>query len=153
MNMSGGYGSNLEAHPLWTNWPWCDFVTCVAKKVHKAKQQLQTCNKNKKDSSVFPRPLNLINQTSNRSYVFVSAELEKMGVSIVLLCVTAAIAARCEGAMMWDEGRPVEKTDLELTASDSDSGNWTANLGDMEVRYKATWPVEYFSILFYSLTI
>ncbi|PNF42386.1 hypothetical protein B7P43_G02546 [Cryptotermes secundus] len=57
-----------------------------------------------------------------------------MELSFVLLCVTATIAARCEGAMIWHEGRPVEETDLELTASDSDSGNWTANLGDMEVK-------------------
>lgn len=65
-------------------------------------------------------------------------ELEKMDVNIVLLCVTAAILAHCEGAILWDEGRPIVKTDLELTASDSDNGNWTADLGDMEVRYKAT---------------
>jgi hypothetical protein len=62
-----------------------------------------------------------------------------MDLNVVLVCVTAVIAAHCEGAMLRDEGRPVVKTDLELTASDSDSGNWTANLGDMEVRHKVTW--------------
>jgi hypothetical protein len=61
-----------------------------------------------------------------------------MDLKIKLLFVTAVIAAHCEGTMLWDEGRPVVKTDLELTASDSDSGNWAANLGDMEVGYKAT---------------
>jgi hypothetical protein len=56
-----------------------------------------------------------------------------MGLNTVLLCVTAAIVAHCGGATVRDEGRPAVQTDLELTAYDSDSGNWTANLGDMEV--------------------
>jgi hypothetical protein len=68
----------------------------------------------------------------------VGKELEKMDLKTVLLFVTVVIAALCEGATLWDEGRPVVKTDLELRASDSDNGNWIANLGDMEVRYKAT---------------
>jgi hypothetical protein len=61
-----------------------------------------------------------------------------MGVRTVLLCVALVIVtASCDGATLWDEARPAVRTDLELTASDSDTGNWTANLGDMEVQDRA----------------
>jgi hypothetical protein len=67
--------------------------------------------------------------------MFVGTELQKMDVRAVLLCVAAVgVAASRDGATLKDEGSPAVKTDLELTASDSDTGNWTANLGDMEVR-------------------
>lgn len=52
----------------------------------------------------------------------------------VLLGVTVAILAYSECEMIRDEVRPVVETDLQLTAADSDAGNWTANLGDIEVK-------------------
>jgi hypothetical protein len=58
-----------------------------------------------------------------------------MRLSVVILFVAVvAIGAPCDGGTIGYDGRPAVKTDLQLTASDSDSGNWTANLGDMEVR-------------------
>ncbi|XP_069695669.1 uncharacterized protein [Periplaneta americana] len=48
--------------------------------------------------------------------------------AVVVLCLSAAILGTCKAAVL-----PAEETDLELTADDTDSGNWTANLGDMEV--------------------
>ena len=56
----------------------------------------------------------------------------------VLLGVTVAILAYSECEMIRDEVRPVVETDLQLTAADSDAGNWTANLGDIEVRQQQT---------------
>jgi hypothetical protein len=76
-----------------------------------------------------------------------------MGVRTVLLCVALVIiAASSDGAILWDEGRPAVRTDLELTASDSDTGNWTANLGDMEVRYIAASSMLHLCVLLRSLT-
>jgi hypothetical protein len=58
-----------------------------------------------------------------------------MGLRTFLLYVlTVAAATRCECAILGHEARPIVETDLQLTADDSDSGNWTANLGDIEVR-------------------
>jgi len=53
------------------------------------------------------------------------------------LYVAVAVLTCCECAMLSHEARPVVETDLQLTAADSDSGNWTANLGDIEVRRRA----------------
>jgi hypothetical protein len=57
-----------------------------------------------------------------------------MGLHTVLLCVAVVTVAYYECAIIRDEVRPVVETDLQLTAADSDAGNWTANLGDIEVR-------------------
>ena len=57
-----------------------------------------------------------------------------MGLRTLLLYVTVAVLTCCECAILRHEARPVVETDLQLTAADSDSGNWTANLGDIEVR-------------------
>lgn len=60
--------------------------------------------------------------------------LDEMGLRILLLYVTVTVLTCCECEMLSHEARPVVETDLQLTAADSDSGNWTASLGDMEVR-------------------
>lgn len=59
-----------------------------------------------------------------------------MGLRTLLLYVTVVGVTRCECAILSHEARPVVETDLQLTAADTDSGNWTANLGDMEVRHR-----------------
>jgi hypothetical protein len=60
--------------------------------------------------------------------------LDEMGLRTLLLYVTVAGVICCECAILSHEARPVVETDLQLTAADTDSGNWTANLGDIEVR-------------------
>jgi hypothetical protein len=59
--------------------------------------------------------------------------LDEMGLHTLLLFVTVAVVTNCACASIFHEFRPVAETDLELTAADTDSGNWTANLGDIEV--------------------
>lgn len=59
-----------------------------------------------------------------------------MGLRTLLLSVAVAVVTYCECAMISHEARPIVETDLQLTAADSDAGNWTANLGDIEVRQK-----------------
>jgi hypothetical protein len=61
-----------------------------------------------------------------------------MDLSTVLLCVTVVWGVCCEGATLRDEARPFVETDVRLEASDSDTGDWTANLGDMEVQHEIT---------------
>jgi len=70
-----------------------------------------------------------------------------MGLRTLLLYVTVAVLTCCECEMLSHEARPVVETDLQLTAADSDSGNWTANLGDMEVRQKEDGLLNYISEL------
>ena len=43
------------------------------------------------------------------------------------------VVALCGAAIV-----PVEEADIQLTASDADNGNWTANMGEMEVWYTLT---------------
>lgn len=62
------------------------------------------------------------------------SRLDEMGLRTLLLCVTVTVLTCCECAILRLEDRPVVETDLHLTAADSDSGNWTADLGDIEVR-------------------
>jgi hypothetical protein len=57
-----------------------------------------------------------------------------MVISTALVCVAVVWGVCCEGATLSDEARPLVETDLRLEAPDSDTGDWTANLGDMEVR-------------------
>jgi hypothetical protein len=59
--------------------------------------------------------------------------LDEMGLGTFLLVVTVAVVTKCECAYLIHDTRPVVETDLQLTAADTDSGNWTANLGDIEV--------------------
>jgi hypothetical protein len=60
-----------------------------------------------------------------------------MGLRTLLFYVlTVAAVTCCECAILGHEARPIVETDLQLTAADSDSGNWTANLGDIEVRQR-----------------
>ena len=64
-----------------------------------------------------------------------------MGLRTLLLYVTVAVLTCCECAMLSHEARPVVETDLQLTAADTDSGNWTAKLGDMEVRQQEVYRI------------
>jgi hypothetical protein len=50
------------------------------------------------------------------------------------ITVLIAVLACCECATLRDEVSPIVKTDLDLTAHNSEVGNWTADLGDMQVR-------------------
>lgn len=67
--------------------------------------------------------------------------LDEMGLRTLLLYVTVAVLTCCECAMLSHEARPVVETDLQLTAADTDSGNWTAKLGDMEVRQQEVYRI------------
>jgi hypothetical protein len=62
--------------------------------------------------------------------------LDEMGLRALLLYVTVVGVTCCECAILSHEARPLVETDLQLTAADTDSGNWTANLGDIEVRQR-----------------
>jgi hypothetical protein len=66
-------------------------------------------------------------------YYLAEIWIDEMGVHAVVLCVVVATVSFCECAVIGDEAKPVVETDLHLTAADSDAGNWTANLGDIEV--------------------
>jgi hypothetical protein len=62
--------------------------------------------------------------------------------TLLLYVLTVAALKCCQCAILGHEARPIVETDLQLTAADSDSGNWTANLGDIEVGQTRIWFTE-----------
>jgi hypothetical protein len=74
---------------------------------------------------------------SKAAHYLTESWLDEMGRRVLLLCVTVAgVMTCCACAILSHEARPLVETDLHLTAADTDSGNWTANLGDIEVRQR-----------------